>query len=62
MKNNLDIRRRAEENAVLLWQIAEELGISDSSFSRQLRKELPQETKDSIFSIIDKIAKERKEG
>ena len=57
MQKNLDIRQRAADNAVLLWQIADNLGVADATFSRWLRKELPPETKQRIFEIIDKIAK-----
>ena len=39
-------------------QIAEALGIADCNFSRKLRKELPQEEKEKIFSIIQKLSQE----
>ena len=48
---NQDIRRIAAGAGVKLWQIADALGIADCSFSRKLRKELPQEEKKKIFSI-----------
>lgn len=55
---NRDVRAGAAGAGVRLWQIAEELGITDSSFSRKLRKELPQDEKDRIFTIIEKLSKE----
>lgn len=55
---NQDIRRTAAGAGVKLWQIAEELGIADCNFSRKLRKELPQEEKDRIFSIIERLSRE----
>lgn len=55
---NQDIRQTATELSVRLWQIADALGITDSSFSRKLRKELSQEEKEKIFSIIEKLAQE----
>lgn len=58
MKNN-DIRNMALMHGVKLWQIAEQLGITDSYFSRMLRKELTQENKEKIQNIIIKIVKER---
>ena len=58
MRANLDIREAAQNNAVMLWEIADKLGITDSNFSRKLRHELPQAEKDRIFSIIEEIAKE----
>lgn len=57
MKNQ-DIRRTAAGSGVKLWQIAESLGIADCSLSRKLRKELPNDEKEKIFSIIDRLAKE----
>ncbi len=56
--NNQDIRRAAAGTGVRLWQIAEALGIADCSFSRKLRRELPQEEKERIFSIIHNLSQE----
>ena len=57
MKNQ-DIRLAAAEAGIKLWQIADALGIADCSFSRKLRKELPQDEKEKIFSIIRGLSKE----
>lgn len=57
MKNQ-DIRRTAAGAGVKLWQIADALGIADCSFSRRLRKELPDDEKTKIFAIIEGLAKE----
>jgi len=54
----MDIRRKAKENGVCLWQIGDKMGLHDSNFSRMLRKELPEEKKEKIFQLIDKIAQE----
>ncbi len=56
--SNQDIRRMAAGAGVKLWQIADALGIADCSLSRKLRKELPQDEKEKIFSIIRRLAKE----
>lgn len=56
--NNQDIRRTAAGAGVKLWQIAEALGIADCSLSRKLRRELPKEEKDQIFSIIRELSQE----
>ncbi len=55
---NQDIRRAAAGAGVKLWQVAEALGIADCSFSRKLRKELPQDQKAKILDIIQQLAKE----
>lgn len=54
--NNADIRDRAKKRGVKLWQIADELGITDGNFSRKLRHELPEAEKAQIFEIIDRVA------
>lgn len=55
---NKDIRRTAAGAGIRLWQIADALGIADCSLSRKLRKELSQEEKEKIFSIIRKLSQE----
>jgi len=60
MNNNL--RTYAKSKGVLLWQIAEQLGLQDSNFSRKLRHELPEEETRKIIEIIDVIAKENEKG
>lgn len=59
---NRIIREAAQKNGVLLWQIAYAVGVNDSTFSRRLRKELPQEEQEKLLSIIAQIAEDRKEG
>ena len=56
---NLDIRQRAENAGVRLWQIADKLQINDGNFSRRLRKELPQPEKEKIFGIIQELEETR---
>ena len=55
---NQDIRRTAADAGVKLWQIAEALGIADCSLSRKLRRKLPAEEKERIFSIIRELSQE----
>ena len=55
---NEEIRRYAAGKGVRLWQVADELGIADTSLSRKLRKDLPADSKREIRRIIDKLAKE----
>lgn len=59
---NQEIREKAKENGVLLWQIAEVYGVNDSNFSRKLRKELPKEEKEKIMGFIEQLAKENQEA
>ena len=55
---NMDIRRAAAGAGVKLWQIADKLGIADSSLSRKFRKELSSTDREKIFAIINELAKE----
>lgn len=55
---NVDVRTRAKQAGVRLWQIAQALGMQDSNFSKLLRTELPQEKKGEICSIIQRLEKE----
>lgn len=43
---------------VRLWQVAEKMRLSDASFSRKMRRELPQQEKESILTLIDNLAAE----
>ena len=56
---NEPIRLAAKNYGVRLWEIAEKLGISDSSFSRKLRRELPDDQTSRILMIIDEISSGR---
>lgn len=52
---NNDIKSQAKISGVYLWQVAQRLGITDSTLSRKLRRELPTEEKERIFNIIDEL-------
>lgn len=54
--HNQDIRDKAQQSGVKLWQIAQEIGINDGNFSRKLRRELPNQEKADIFAIIEKLS------
>lgn len=54
---NKEIRDRAKQANVKLWQIADELRMNDYNLSRKLRHELPEEKKAEILTIIERLAK-----
>ncbi len=56
--NNIEIRTALEEYGVKKWQLAERLGILDSSLSRKLRNELPEEEKQKWLDIIRNFRKD----
>ena len=59
---NQDIRKQAHSNGVKLWEIAERLNLTDSNFSRKLRRELPKEEKEKIHVIIAEIKTTREDS
>lgn len=56
---NKEIRCALINYDVKQYRVAEEIGISETGFSRKLRKELPQEEKEKILAAIEKLAKEK---
>ena len=53
---NLEIRQRAKDKGILLWQLADGFGVTDSTFSRQLRREFPDEKRRRALELIEQIA------
>lgn len=58
-ETNKEIRDAAKRAGVLHWEIADELGIQDSAFSRKLRRELPQDEQEKILTIINRLSQEK---
>lgn len=58
IKHNNDIRTKARENGVYLYQIADKLNISDPTFNRWLRKELSENLKQKAIAAIEQIREE----
>ena len=57
---NAEIRNYAKLQGVLLWEIADELGISDCYFSKKLRHEILADEKQRIMKIIDTLSRKSK--
>lgn len=55
---NIEIRNLVKTTGVKMWQIADVLGIADTTLCRKLRKELSQKEKEKIISIIQRLSKE----
>lgn len=56
---NQTIRDSLKNNAVYQWQVAERLGIPESSFSRRMRHELEDAEREAVLATIAAIAAER---
>ena len=57
--NNLDIRSRAKEKGVKLWELAEYIGINPTTLTVWLRRELPEDKKQIMYKAIEAIAAAR---
>ena len=55
---NVEIKEYAKAHGILLWRIADRLGITDSYFSKKLRYEFSAEEKQRIVRIIDELTEE----
>lgn len=56
---NATIRNAAHEAGVHHWEIAEALGISEGSFCRRMRHELPEAEQARILTVINDISAQR---
>lgn len=57
----MEIRRAAARNGLKLWEVAEACGVTDSTFSRKLRRELPSEQREHILNTIRNLAEHKAE-
>ena len=53
---NLEIRQAMKENRIFSYEVAEALGIAETTMCRKLRKELPPEEKQRILKTIERLA------
>lgn len=58
MMNNIEIREAIKESGFKHWQIADMIGIADTTFCWMLRRELPEDKKQEILTAMQ-IAKGR---
>lgn len=52
---NAEIRNTLKENNILQWQLADKLGVSETTLVKKLRYELSKEEKQKIFDIISQM-------
>lgn len=55
---NEEIRDYIKSKGILMWRVAERLGIADSNFSRMLRYEISEDKKKEIMHIVDELVTE----
>jgi hypothetical protein len=56
---NADVRDAVNRAGLRLWEIAEQLKVSDANFSRMMRHEFAPEMKERILSIISALTQEQ---
>lgn len=56
---NTDIKAAAKQAGIYLYNVADRLGVSENTLTRRLRRELPEEEKTKIKSIIAALAAEK---
>jgi hypothetical protein len=61
-KCNLDIRQQIKETGLPLWVVADRMGIADTTFSKWLRKELPEDKKAEIQQVVSELKKDLQKG
>ncbi len=54
-KANLDIREQAKKAGVYLWQIAAAIGVSEPTFNRRMRVEMPETEKEQVKKVISRL-------
>lgn len=59
---NSDLRSKAKEANVALWEIADFVGRCELTISRRFRKELSEQEKTAFSFIIDEIAAQKNGG
>lgn len=52
---NIDVRTAMKISKVKQWEVADQLGISEFTFSRWLRKEMSDDKKAEIFKAIQEV-------
>ena len=54
-----EVKQLAKQNGVCLWQIAEKLGITDSTLSRKLRRPLSEADTAKVLAAIEQLTAEQ---
>ena len=56
---NLEIRKAATDKNIYLWEVAEQLGCTDFTLSRKLRRELKPDDRAKVLAAVDAAAAEK---
>ena len=56
---NGNLLDKAKQAGIFYWQIADRIGVAESTFLRWIRHELPEEKQTEILQAIEEIAEEQ---
>lgn len=56
---NIEVRNAIKNSGLKYWQVADALNVSDSTFTKWLRKELDPEKKVAVLKAIDTLKEEQ---
>ena len=56
---NIEVRNAIKNSGLKYWQVADALNVSDSTFTKWLRKELDPEKKVAVLKAIDTLKGEQ---
>lgn len=57
---NEAIRRSISDSGLKYWEVADAIGIADTTFAKWLRHELPEDKQKQILAVINQMKKEEK--
>ena len=57
---NQDVKDAIKKSAAKKWQVANELGVAESTFNTWLHKKLTPEKKQKIMAAVSKVDKQAK--
>lgn len=58
---NSELRRKAKENHVPMWQIGMEMSLCEATVQRMLRCDLPDDKRQAVEAAIDRIIERRRD-
>lgn len=56
--NNQEIRNAVKVAGIKMWQLADEVGIADTTLCRRLRHELREDEKKQLLAAIHRLSEE----
>lgn len=59
LQTNRDVRLAISDAGFYLWQVAETLGITDSTFSKKLRREMSADEKEAVLRAVERMKAQR---